>query len=91
MLQFQLFWKVDTMICHKYAITNCFYFLCIFITNDDINDENLDLYFCILTISTMDMVSQSKEFLQLKILITIDVRYLYVDIFFNASKDNRVS
>ena len=28
MLHYQLFWKVDTIICHKYAIRNCFQFLC---------------------------------------------------------------
>ena len=41
----------------------------IFITNDDTYNENLDLHgpvSSILTISTMDMVSQNQEFLQLK-------------------------
>ena len=41
----------------------------IFITNDDVNNENLDLHgptISILTISTIDMVSENYEFLKLK-------------------------
>ena len=42
--------------------------VCIFITNDYVNNENLDLHgpaISILTISTIDMVSQNYKFLKL--------------------------
>ena len=64
MLHYQLLWKIDTMICHKYAITNFFLFLINskLTANDDVNNENLDLHgpaSSMLTISTMGMVSQN--------------------------------
>ena len=60
---YQLFLKVDTMIFHEYAIKKLLLVLVwIFITNDDVHNENLDLHglvSSILTISTMDTVSQN--------------------------------
>ena len=58
----------------------------IFITNDDVDNENLDLTdpaSSILTISTMDMVSQNYE---AQILIAIDVRYLPLDMCFQSKQ-----
>ena len=63
----------------------------IFITNDDVNNENLDLHGrgnSILTMSTMDMVSKKLGISIAQILIALDVWSRYV---FKASKENRVS
>ena len=46
MLHYQLFWNVDTIICHKWLCHNKLFLILmwIFITNDDVDNENLDLH-----------------------------------------------